>query len=143
LSFQRKIVRRQYIAIAGVSIILILAMLFALRIFTLNKSNRKAKEDLIKLNAEIKKMNENLESIVQDRTEEIKAQNQKLIDYTFFTAHEVRGPLARILGLIELAKIKELSEEDKMQIMVRLEDASNELDEIIRKVNRKLESTKR
>ena len=47
LSFQKRIVRRQYIAISGVSLILILSVVFGFRIYALNKSNRDAKEALI------------------------------------------------------------------------------------------------
>jgi signal transduction histidine kinase len=108
----------------------------------LNKSNAEAKEALLKLNGEINQMNENLESMVRERTEEIAAKNQRLLEYAFFTAHEVRGPLARILGLVELAKIQELRHEHE-EIIVRLHEAANELDEVIRIINRKLESTKR
>jgi signal transduction histidine kinase len=117
-------------------------VLFGFRIYALNKSNREARDELLALNAEKNRINENLESIVVERTEELKDQNQKILEYAFTIAHEVRGPLARILGLIELAKIRELDEDDKKQIMVRLEDASSELDDIIRSINRKLESAK-
>lgn len=139
LAFQKKIVKRQYVAIVGVSIILALSVMFGFRVYHLNKVNRQAKESLLQLNAQVQKINETLEISVQERTEEIKHQNEKLIEYAFFTAHEIRGPLARILGLIELAKIKELNDEDKQQVMTRLEDEANELDEIIRTINRKLE----
>ncbi|HEY9049686.1 MAG TPA: tetratricopeptide repeat protein [Ohtaekwangia sp.] len=141
LEFQHKIVRRQYIAIGGVSIILVLSILLGFKFYGLNKTNHLAKEALIKLNVEINKMNENLEMKVQERTEEIARQNQKLIEYAFFTAHEVRGPLARILGLVELARIRELVD-DREEILDRLQDAAHELDEIIRIINRKLESSR-
>lgn len=143
LSFQKKIVRRQYAAIIGVSLILILSIIFGFKLYRLNKNNAQANNELLKLNREINAMNENLESLVQERTEEIKIQNQKLIEYTFFTAHEIRGPVARILGLIELAKLQDLSDEDKGQIMVRMEEASTELDDVIRTINRKLERENR
>jgi signal transduction histidine kinase len=143
LIFQKKIVRRQFAAIIGVTLILILAIIFGFKLYRLNTNNAQANDALLKLNKEINQMNENLESLVQKRTEEIKIQNQKLIEYTFFTAHEIRGPVARILGLIELAKLKDLNDEDKDQIMVRMEEASNELDEVIRTINRKLEKENR
>jgi tetratricopeptide (TPR) repeat protein len=139
LLFQKKIVRRQYVAIIGVTLILVLTVLLGIKFYNLNKFNRLAKEELQKLNDEVKEMNSNLESKVHERTEKIKIQNQKLVEFTFFTAHEVRGPVARILGLIELAKLKELSDEDRLQIFTRLEQASYELDEVIRIINRKLE----
>jgi signal transduction histidine kinase len=90
------------------------------------------------MNQEINKLNENLEVRVQERTEEIRQQNQMLVEYAFFTAHEVRGPLARILGLVDLVKVKELNHE-REEIISRLQIAANELDEIIRTVSRKLE----
>ncbi|HYG17768.1 MAG TPA: tetratricopeptide repeat protein [Ohtaekwangia sp.] len=139
LSFHKRIVRRQYAAIISVSIILVLSVVFGIKLYRLNKTNRQAKDDLIKLNLEIHSMNQNLESLVQARTEEIRVQNQKLLEYAFFTAHEVRGPVARILGLIELAKLKELDEEDRSQILARLEETGYELDNVIHTISRKLE----
>ncbi|HEY3404246.1 MAG TPA: tetratricopeptide repeat protein [Ohtaekwangia sp.] len=142
IGFHKKIVQRQYVAIIGVTAILILTVMIGFKFYYLNRTNLRAKEDLLKLNTEIHSMNENLEQLVQKRTEEIKLQNQRLVEYAFFTAHEVRGPLARILGLIELAKLKDISSEDKDQIMARLEDTANELDEVIRVINRKLENAR-
>jgi len=142
LNFQKAIVKRQFVAIVGVSLILILATVLGLKFYRLNKTNQQSKEELLKLNAEIHKMNENLETVVRDRTEELKQQNQRLIEYAFFTAHEVRGPLARILGLVELSKIN-TTPEDRVEILKRLEISAYELDEIIRMINRKLENGKR
>jgi signal transduction histidine kinase len=139
LNFQKKIVRRQYVAIIGVSLILVLTIVLGIKFYKLNKVNKQAKVDLIKLNFEVAQMNERLEELVLERTEKIKIQNQKLIEFTFFTAHELRGPVARILGLIELAKLKELNDEDRNQILQRLEEATTQLDEVIRLINRKLE----
>lgn len=139
LAFQKKIVRRQYVAIIGVSLILLLTTIFGVKFYKLNKNNLQAKDALIKLNEDIHKMNENLEAMVQERTEKIKFQNQKLIEFTFFTAHEVRGPVARILGLIELSKLDEIEADEKIQILKRLEEAGLELDEVIRQINRKME----
>lgn len=140
LSFKEEQIRRQYLAIVGVTIILVLVTIFGYKLYWLNKNNKSAREALQILNLEINKLNENLETRVQERTEEIRFQNQKLVEYAFFTAHEVRGPLARILGLVDLVKVKELNHE-REEILSRLEVAATELDEIIRQVNRKLEST--
>jgi len=142
LEYQKKQIRRQSVAIIGVTLILVLSVIFGYKLYLLNRTNRKVNGDLLKLNGEINAMNENLEAIVQQRTEQIKQQHEKLVNYAFFTAHEVRGPLARILGLVELAKLKELGEDDRRQIMTRLETAANELDEVIRITNRKLENNR-
>jgi tetratricopeptide (TPR) repeat protein len=134
-------IQRQYLAIVGVTIILILVTLFGYKLYILNENNKHARKALQTLNLEINKLNEGLEEKVQARTEEIRMQNQKLVEYAFFTAHEVRGPLARILGLVELVKVKELNHE-REEIISRLQVSANELDDIIRQVSRKLESNK-
>ena len=139
LSFKEAQIQRQHMAIVGVTIILVLVTLFGYKVYGLNENNKTAREALQALNIEINKLNENLEEKVQERTEEIRMQNQKLVEYAFFTAHEVRGPLARILGLVELVKVKELNHE-REEIISRLQTSANELDEILREVNRKLES---
>src|SRR5688572_10126263 len=106
----------------------------------LMKIIRPPEKTLQAINLEINKLNENLEEKVQQRTEEIRMQNQKLVEYAFFAAHEVRGPLARILGLVDLVKVKELNHE-REEIISRLQVSARELDDIIREVSRKLEHT--
>jgi tetratricopeptide (TPR) repeat protein len=139
LSTKEDQIQRQYLAIIGVTIVLVLVTLFGFKLYGLNENNKHARKALQALNLEINKLNESLEEKVQARTEEIRMQNQKLMEYAFFTAHEVRGPLARILGLVELVKVKELNHE-REEIISRLQVSANELDEIIRQVSRKLES---
>jgi tetratricopeptide (TPR) repeat protein len=138
LSYKEEQIQRQYLAIIGVTLILVLVTIFGYKLYWLNKNNKTAREALQTMNQEINKLNENLEVRVQERTEEIRQQNQMLVEYAFFTAHEVRGPLARILGLVDLVKVKELNHE-REEIISRLQIAANELDEIIRTVSRKLE----
>ena len=140
LTFKEDQIQRQYVAIIGVSMVLILVMLFGYKLYGLNENNKSARKTLQALNLEINKLNENLEEKVQQRTEEIRMQNQKLVEYAFFTAHEVRGPLARILGLVDLVKVKELNHE-REEIISRLQVSARELDDIIREVSRKLERT--
>ncbi len=53
---------------------------------------------------QIQKMNDNLERLIQERTEALQVQNTKLIDYAHFNAHEIRGPMARLTGLLNLCK---------------------------------------
>jgi tetratricopeptide (TPR) repeat protein len=139
LSLKEAQIQRQHLAIVGVTIILVLVTLFGYKLYGLNENNKTAREALQTLNIEINKLNESLEEKVQQRTEELRKQNQKLVEYAFFTAHEVRGPLARILGLVELVKVKQLNHE-RAEIISRLQTSANELDEILREVNRKLES---
>ncbi|MBI1768408.1 MAG: tetratricopeptide repeat protein, partial [Bacteroidetes bacterium] len=54
------------------------------------------------VNRKMAQVNENLERLVQKRTRVLEEQNKKLSDYAFFNAHNLRAPLARVMGLVNL-----------------------------------------
>jgi cell division protein FtsB len=51
---------------------------------------------------ETRAINDNLESIVDERAHEVENKNRSLAEYAFINAHMLRGPLCRIIGLINL-----------------------------------------
>jgi len=95
-------------------------------------------EELSSTNEEIRLLNENLETIVQERTERINFQLEQLQKYAFMNSHEVRGPLARILGLLAVMEI-EKDEKQKYEMLGMLYASSIELDEVVKRMNRLLE----
>jgi tetratricopeptide (TPR) repeat protein len=94
-------------------------------------------EELTQANAEVSRMNESLEMEVSARVAEIKLQNEKLIEYAYFNAHNVRGPLARILGLCTLMS-REKSLPEIQTYNSHVLDCAHELDGVVREINRKL-----
>ncbi len=66
--------------------------------------------------------------------ETIETQNKKLRNIAWTQSHEVRAPLARILGLINLIEEHKDSFDDMLFCIQSLKDSSNEMDEIIRKI---------
>lgn len=95
-------------------------------------------EELSNVNSRLKNLNENLELIVKERTERINSQLNQLIKYSHMNSHEVRAPLARILGLMQLIE-RETDEEIIKDLVSKMHISSNELDAIIKKMNRILE----
>ncbi|MGC3943635.1 MAG: tetratricopeptide repeat protein [Chryseolinea sp.] len=95
-------------------------------------------EQLEKANEEVRRINESLEQEVQHRSERIRQQNQMLIEYAYFNAHNVRGPLARILGLAGLME-SEPSVELVKEYNVRIHQSALELDKVVREINNKLQ----
>jgi signal transduction histidine kinase len=51
---------------------------------------------------ETRAINENLEAMVEERALQIGNKNSSLAEYAFINAHMLRGPLCRIIGLINL-----------------------------------------
>jgi tetratricopeptide (TPR) repeat protein len=95
-------------------------------------------EELKASKEEIEAINANLESIVHERTHIIRDQHARLSEYAYFNAHKIRGPLARILGLI-LVIDHEFPGEAKAPYREMLKTASNELDQAIKEINDVLE----
>ena len=83
-------------------------------------------------------------SIGRDVTERVKnveairEQNRKLRDIARAQSHDVRGPLARIKGLVNLLSINSHSENDT-ELIGYLRVSSNEMDDVLRKIMTKAE----
>ena len=83
-------------------------------------------------------VNENLDILVKERSDKIEEQFNLMIRYAHMNSHDVRAPLARILGLIELIKINK-SVSDKDNLVDKLYKSGEELDVVVKKMNRLLE----
>lgn len=96
---------------------------------TSNDLNAKLKVSVNLLNA----VNEDLEKNVAALSDA----NIKLTNYAWAHAHEVRAPVARILGLLNLVKLDR--DLDKDFFTITLLNTAQELDSVIIKMNRVLE----
>lgn len=99
---------------------------------------KKQQEKLITLNEEIKSLNEYLESKVQERTEELRKiieslskQNQDLEQFSYIISHNLRAPVARILGLVNIFDVENKNNDFNVQILSHLAKATQDLDTII------------
>lgn len=94
----------------------------------------------IRTNKIFYKGNEAKVALVIDITERvnhiraIEAQNKKLKEIAWTQSHEVRAPLARIMGLVALLKAEDVSVVEKEQILNYLMVSANELDTVIGKI---------
>jgi tetratricopeptide (TPR) repeat protein len=91
-------------------------------------------EELKISHQQIEKINSNLEKLVEERTQTIKAKNKLLTEYAYFNSHQIRGPLARILGLINILNLEKKDNQENQLAM--LQQAGNELDDAIKKINK-------
>ena len=91
----------------------------------------KTVEELNAANEELMSMNEMLDNRVLERTAELENRNAQLKEYAFVNAHQLRAPLARILGLANLLKM----EHDKFRkdpMFSKFVLCCEELDEVVR-----------
>lgn len=87
---------------------------------------------------EILGINENLEELVKQRTQELERKNKALEEYAFINAHELRAPVASILGLIDLISKTPLNDESKA-IVNHMEGSAEKLNTIVRSITKAIE----
>jgi hypothetical protein len=88
---------------------------------------QKSKDLIESQKDELASLNQNLESVVLQRTKVLEEQNQKLINYAFYNAHELRGPFCRVKGLIYLLELSNNPRETQ-EIKSLLKKSLDELD---------------
>jgi light-regulated signal transduction histidine kinase (bacteriophytochrome) len=83
----------------------------------------------------VEKQNENLELEVAKRTNELVEYNQQLEQFAFIAAHNLRAPVARILGLGHLLEMPGNTPEKKEEIYPKLVNTARELDGVVKDMN--------
>jgi hypothetical protein len=96
-------------------------------------------EEISAINTKLEEYNQHLEERVHERTIELEAKNRGLTEYAFINSHLLRGPLSRILGLLHLLQISEVSPKER-EIVRHLCSASKELDEVVARINKAIDS---
>lgn len=95
-------------------------------------------EEVKKLNEDLEALNQNLENKIRSRTRMLKDQNNLLAEYAYSNAHELRAPVASVMGLVDLLNRSQLSCEEK-EIVAHLRKSASRLDVVIRDIRNKLE----
>ncbi|MCL9806533.1 response regulator [Flavobacterium amniphilum] len=92
------------------------------KLFTLNQ----------KINRALKEVEEKNEKKIAE--EKIRTQNKKLLEIAFLQSHQIRRPVADILGLISIFNFDEPCDPENVEILTRLETTATDLDGIIREI---------
>lgn len=105
----------------------------------LNRKNKKISEQhlLLKKNYdELAALNENLEFIINQKTEKITEKNRQLAEAAYTNAHTIRAPLARILGLLNLINLDSLNRDFYIG---KINTEAEAMDEILLMVSKQTE----
>ena len=92
---------------------------------------------LVESHGQLTEANENLERIISEKTSRITEKNIKLSEIAHANAHQVRGPLARILGLLNLASMEPGRKEFYLE---KITYEAIEMDLILFKLTRDIEA---
>lgn len=114
--------------------IIFIISLFSFWLSYLLRKNMKAFNQVQSLNKAIRKMNDDLEKKVDERTASLKEQNERLKKYSYLNSHKVRAPLSKVMGLTRLVQNHPSHEHFEM-----LESSAHELDDVIIEINHMLQ----
>jgi signal transduction histidine kinase len=99
-------------------------------------------EDLKQQREEFEALHNDLENKIRERTIELQSaaenllqRNKDLEEFSYIVSHNLRAPVANMLGLASLFKRTELSEEQHEELIPHLEDSAKRLDTTIRDLN--------
>jgi len=87
---------------------------------------------------EIMGINDNLEELVKARTAELERKNKAAEESAFIIAHELRAPVASVLGLINLISKCDL-DKDAKTIVEHMTDSADKLEVVVRKITKAIE----
>lgn len=106
-----------------------------------NTEVSKAKKNLDKKNEELISINSNLEDMVAERTSSLKLMNDELINsnneldtFIYRASHDLKGPIARLLGITLLAKMDNKDEVLKEYIEL-IEKGAVDMNKVLNKLN--------
>lgn len=114
----------------GASVCLFTVIVFALYIYQSWGKEKMAKNLIAQQKEEIEALNNNLEILVQQRTEKLENRNKQLKEYAFYNAHILRRPVANILGLYQVY-VMETDAQEKETLLKHMYTATKELDVVI------------
>ena len=107
-----------------------------------SKELRHAQLTISKQNEEIVRRNESLELEIKSRTQELLDYNHQLEQFAFISAHNLRSPVARILGLANLLDLSSTQQEDNKMILQKMVNTAKELDRVVHDLNTIIEIKK-
>lgn len=95
-----------------------------------------------KQSTEIEARNETLEAEVERRTQELLDYNKQLEQFAFIASHNLRAPVASLLGLGHVLEMSSGNQEDVKKICENMISTARELDRVVRDLSTILETRK-
>jgi ligand-binding sensor domain-containing protein/signal transduction histidine kinase len=104
-----------------------------------NQELQNARQTIENQNKEILIRNETLEAEVEERTRDLVEYNQQLEQFAFISAHNLRAPVARILGLGHILDFCDNDLQEARTIINKIVFTAEELDRVVKDLNTILE----
>ena len=147
INYQKSEISRRTTLLFLLLIIILLAVVILTILYRNNQLRQKVNQKLYDANATIEKqnhelthLNSELEERVKERTRELNASNTALLksnteldNFIYKTSHDIRGPLATLQGVCNVALI-DIEDEKSIGYFVKLSKTAERLNEILSKL---------
>jgi len=127
---EQRVFRQRLIIISA--IVLVFGVLIILLIY-FSTALRRQKKKLEEANAEIQHMNENLESLVYDRTRLLESAIKELDTFLYRASHDMRTPVRSIMGLCHIANLTVQGE--IKEFVKRISETTASMDKLLKKLS--------
>jgi signal transduction histidine kinase len=114
------------------SILFVFGVLIVLLIYVSDKL-KKQKKELVRVNGEINRINENLESLVAERTKLLEDANKELDTFLYRASHDLRSPVCSIIGLCNIAL--HLLKDESKDLVERVVLTTSSMDKLLKKLS--------
>lgn len=122
--FQKQILK-VFLVTIGFGLFIILLLYFSRKL-------KKQQLALISANDEVKKVNENLESLVTERTQLLINANEEMDTFLYRASHNLRRPICSIIGLSAVAEYSQVS--DSPDLFQKVSQTAHEMDNVLGKL---------
>ena len=129
LEDQRQFRQKLFITL---SITFVFAILILLLIYFGDKLKKQRKE-LVRVNGEINRINENLEGLVAERTKSLEDANRELDTFLYRASHDLRSPVCSIIGLCNIAL--HMSEGESKDLVQKVVLTTGIMDKLLKKLS--------
>lgn len=123
LSLTQQMAQRQREIYFFVGLVAVLSILGTFMFLRYSRMLSKAKQEL-------SVMNQTLEKRVEDRTKQLQNVNNELDNFIYKTSHDIRGPLASLKGIANVALL-ELKDEKAQDYLQKLDASADKLNSIL------------
>jgi signal transduction histidine kinase len=130
IAAKEEVITRQRMLNLSIGIIAILASLLVFVLYRSNRTVRRVNKALSEAKTELQKLNDELDKKVKEKTASLQKVNEELDNFIYKTSHDIRGPLASLKGICNLA-LMEVSDPLSLDYLKKLDETADKLNKIL------------
>jgi signal transduction histidine kinase len=130
IAAKEEVITRQRMLNISIGIIAVLAALLVFVLYRSNRTVRRVNTALSEAKAELQILNEDLDKKVKEKTASLRKVNEELDNFIYKTSHDIRGPLASLKGICNLA-LMEVKDPTSIEYLKKLDETADKLNKIL------------